>query len=83
MQRPGTAPWIALEAEAMTDTAARIVPPAPPVHVKDLSPVAIVAGMLRNNLSVWPERAFELDFSRSRLFGIETVLVNDPEGCGM
>ena len=57
-----------------------IIPPAPPVHPKDLPSLKLLMTSIRNSLAIWPDYAFDVQFSRNRLFGIETVLVNDPAG---
>lgn len=64
----------------MLDTPASVVPPAPPVHPKDLPPIRLLLGSIRNSLAIWPDYAFDTSFSRNTLFGVESVLVNDPEG---
>lgn len=65
---------------AMNRPAPLVVPPAPPVHPKELPPLRLLLGSIANSLAIWPESAFELPFSRTTVFGIETVLVNDPAG---
>lgn len=57
-----------------------VIPPAPPVHPKELPPLRLLAGSIRNSLAIWPDSAFDEPFSRNTMFGIETVLVNDPDG---
>lgn len=57
-----------------------IVPPAPPVHADDLPPLRLLLTSTRNSLAIWPAYAFDVSFARNRVFGIETVLINDPEG---
>ena len=64
----------------MLDTPASVVPPAPPVHPKDLPSIRLLLGSIRNSLAIWPDYAFDTSFSRNTLFGVESVLVNDPEG---
>lgn len=64
----------------MLDRTALLIPPAPAVHPKDLPAVRVLFGMVRDSLSIWPDYAFEVTFSRSKLFGIESVLINDPAG---
>lgn len=64
----------------MLDKTAPIIPPAPPVHPKDLPSIRLLFGSIRNSLAIWPDYAFDVGFSRNRLFGIESVLVNDPAG---
>ena len=64
----------------MLDKTSLVVPPAPPVHPKDLPPVKLLLGSIRNSLVIFPDYAFDTAFSRNKAFGIESVLVNDPEG---
>lgn len=64
----------------MLDKTSLVIPPAPPVHPKDLPALRLLFGSIRNNLAIWSDRAFEISFSRNRLFGIESVLINDPAG---
>jgi cytochrome P450 len=64
----------------MLDTPPHIVPPAPVVHPKDLPTIRRVLGSIRDSLSIWSDHAFDATFSRSRLFGLESALINDPAG---
>ncbi len=64
----------------MLDASPFVVPPAPAVHPKDLSSLGLLLTMTRNSLAIWPDYAFDAPFSRNRLFGIESVLINDPAG---
>ena len=64
----------------MLDTPSSIVPPAPVVHPKDLPSIRRLLGSIRDSLSIWPDHAFDTTFSRSRLFGLESALINDPAG---
>jgi cytochrome P450 len=64
----------------MLDKTSLVTPPAPPVHPKDLPALRLLFGSIRNSLAIWPDHAFEIAFSRNRLFGIESVLINDPAG---
>ena len=64
----------------MLDKTASIIPPAPTVHPKDLPRIKLLLGSIRDSLSIWPDYAFDVAFSRSSLFGIESVLINDPAG---
>ena len=64
----------------MLDTPASVVPPAPTVHPKDLPPVRLLLGSIRNSLAIWPDYAFDTAFSRNTLFGVESALINDPQG---
>ena len=53
-------------------------PPAPPVPSRDLSTLQLVSGMLRSNLGIWPEHAFDDLVSKRTTLGLTAVLVNDP-----
>ncbi|WP_159007591.1 cytochrome P450 [Bradyrhizobium sp. S69] len=64
----------------MLDTLSPVIPPAPAVHAKDLPPVKLLLGSIRNNLAIWSDNAFDTGFNRNTLFGVESVLVNDPAG---
>ena len=64
----------------MLDTHPSIVPPAPAVHPKDLPSIRRLFGIVSDSLSIWPEHAFDTTFSRSKLFGLESALINDPAG---
>jgi len=64
----------------MLDTLPSIVPPAPIVHRKDLPPIRLLLGSIRNSLAIWPDYAFDMAFNRNTLFGVESVLINDPQG---
>jgi cytochrome P450 len=64
----------------MLDTTAPVIPPAPIVHPKDLPAIKLLWGSIRNSLAIWPDYAFDVPFSRNKLFGIESVLINDPAG---
>jgi cytochrome P450 len=65
---------------AMLDKPPFVVPPAPFVHPKDLSRIRALLGSISNSLAIWSDRAFDVPFSRSTLFGVESVLINDPSG---
>jgi cytochrome P450 len=65
---------------AMLDTTAPVIPPAPAVHPKDLPSIKLLWGSIRNSLAIWPDYAFDVAFRRNKLFGIESVLINDPAG---
>jgi cytochrome P450 len=64
----------------MLDTSAPVIPPAPAVHPKDLPSIKLLWGSIRNSLAIWPDYAFDVAFRRNKLFGIESVLINDPAG---
>ena len=64
----------------MTVESLPFVPPAPSVHSKDLPVWLLLWKFLRSTLSIWPDYAFDRLYVRNRVMGIETILVNDPEG---
>jgi cytochrome P450 len=66
--------------DPMLDTIRSIEPPAPPIHPRDLPPIRLLLGSLRNSLAIWPDYAFDVAFNRNTLFGIESALINDPAG---
>jgi cytochrome P450 len=57
-----------------------VVPPAPKVHDKDLPGWQALYKFNRNTLSSQPRRAFEEPVIRRCIFGLESLLINDPEG---
>jgi len=57
-----------------------VVPPAPKVHDKDLPGWRVLFAFNRNTVSVQPDRAFEELIVRRRIFGIDSILINEPEG---
>jgi cytochrome P450 len=57
-----------------------LVPPAPKVHEKDLPGWRVLFAFNRNTLSIQPKRAFEELAVRRRIFGLESILLNDPDG---
>lgn len=57
-----------------------VIPPAPPVPSHDLSPLRLVWTSIRDSLAIWPDYAFDVPFSRNRVLGVDSVLVNDPAG---
>ena len=64
----------------MTVRTSPFVPPAPPVPAKDLPVWRLLWNVTRSTLSIWPNEAFDTLYGRNRVMGIETLLVNDPEG---
>lgn len=64
----------------MLDTTTPVIPPAPAVHPKDLPAIKLLYGSIRNSLAIWSDYAFDVMFARNKLFGIESVLINDPAG---
>ena len=57
-----------------------VVPPAPKVHDKDLPGWRILFEFNRNTVSVQPNRAFEELIIRRRIYGIDSILINKPDG---
>jgi len=57
-----------------------LIPPAPKVHEKDLPGWRVLFEFNRNTVATQPRRAFEELIIRRRIFGIESILVNDPDG---
>jgi len=55
------------------------VPPAPRVYAKDLALWQLLWNAARSNLAIWPDYAFDVLVARNTVFGIDTVLLNDPE----
>ena len=55
------------------------IPPAPMVHPKDLPIGSLLWNAIRSSLAIWPDYAFDILTARNKVFGLETVLVNDPE----
>jgi len=64
----------------MTNNKHPMEPPAPALHLQDLPPLRLLLGSIRNSLAIWPSYAFDVPFARNTVFGIKTVLVNDPAG---
>ena len=64
----------------MTSHHPPFIPPAPQVHAKDLPLWRLMRNIIQSSLSVWPDYAFDVMFSHKRMLGIDTVLVNDPDG---
>src|SRR5215470_8823745 len=57
-----------------------VVPPAPKVHDKDLPGWWALFKFNRNTLSTQPQRAFEEPVIRRCILGLESLLINDPDG---
>jgi cytochrome P450 len=57
-----------------------VVPPAPKVHDKDLPGWRVLFGFNRNTVSIQPNRAFEELIVRRHIFGIDSILINEPDG---
>ena len=58
----------------------RVVPPAPKVHDKDLAGWRLLLEFSRNTVAAQPNRAFDEMIVRRRIFGIDSLLLSDPEG---
>src|SRR5450631_4262082 len=56
-----------------------VVPPALPVPTQPLTPFKALWMSTRNNLSTWPNVAFEELVWRVGFFGRTVILFNDPE----
>ena len=56
------------------------IPPAPPVHAKDLPLWRLMPKFIQSSLSIWPDYSFDVMYSRRKALGVEALLVNDPEG---
>jgi len=56
-----------------------VTPPTLPLQTRPLNPVELLTGFVRNNLGVNGPDAYEGLFFRYRMFGLESVLVNDPK----
>jgi cytochrome P450 len=57
-----------------------VVAPAPKVHDKDLPGWLALFKFNRNTLSSQPQRAFEEPVIRRCILGLESLLINDPDG---
>ena len=57
-----------------------VIPPAPKVHDRDLPGWRALYKFNRNTLSSQPQRAFEEPVIRRCIFGLESLLINDPDG---
>ena len=57
-----------------------IQPPAPEVHARDLPTWRLLFEMGRSSIGVWSDRVFDQLYPRGRAFGLNTILINDPEG---
>lgn len=55
-----------------------IIPPAPPVHARDLNVWQLVRGMTSNIAGVWAERHFDELTTRGRVLGQDSILLGDP-----
>jgi cytochrome P450 len=64
----------------MNASSTPVVPPAPPVHAKDLPAWKLLLQFTRNSISTIPDYAFDRLVSRRRVLGIDSLMMNDPEG---
>ncbi len=64
----------------MTSSATEWRPPAPPVPATDLPLWRLLWELRTSNISIWPERAYDELLLPRRVFGRDTLLVNDPAG---
>ena len=60
-------------------TAALYIPPTPPRPASPLPVRAFLRAVRTNALTVWPDRAYESDYTERHLLGRKTVLLNAPE----
>jgi cytochrome P450 len=58
----------------------RVVPPAPKVHEKDLPGLRLLFEFSRNTVAAQSNKAFDDLVVRRRILGMESLLLNDPEG---
>lgn len=56
-----------------------IVPPAPHVHPQELPIWRLVLETTKNSLGNWAESSFDALLGRRNVFGIDSLLVNDPQ----
>jgi cytochrome P450 len=66
--------------QAEAARSAPITPPAPEVHAKDLPAWRVLRDFPRDTLSSWPDYAFDVPINRRRILGVDSILINDPEG---
>src|SRR5260370_5023412 len=57
-----------------------VVPPAQKVHDEDLPGWRVLFEFSRNTVSTQPTRAFEELIVRRHIFGIDSILINEPDG---
>jgi cytochrome P450 len=62
-----------------TSLPSAFIPPAPFVYPKPLPLWRLLWNVSRSSLAIWPDEAFETLTARSRVMGVETLVVNDPE----
>ncbi len=63
-----------------TAVAATIFPSAPKVHSADLPAWRLLAAIAGSSLAIWPDFAFDILVNKRTMFGVTSVVVNDPEG---
>jgi cytochrome P450 len=64
----------------VTTAAYAIVPPAAKVHARDLPALRLIVQFARNTVSAMPNYAFDVMINHWRVLGLDTWLVNDPDG---
>jgi hypothetical protein len=64
----------------MNSSSTPVVPPAPLVHAKDLPIWKLLLQFTRDSISTIPDYAFDMLVSRRRVLGIDSLIMNDPEG---
>ena len=57
-----------------------MVPPAPRVHARDLPTWKLLLEFTHNSISTIPDYAFDRLVSRRRVLGIDSLMMNDPDG---
>ena len=61
-------------------SAGLVIPPAPPVHAQ-VPPLPIyLFKFIRNSISALSDAAFEAPTLRKRIFGVDHLLISDPDG---
>ena len=63
----------------LPEVAMSYVPPYPPRPSHDLSTLALIRSARRNLLSIWPAKAFEMQFFGSRLLAQHVFVANSPD----
>jgi cytochrome P450 len=64
----------------MSSLSLPIIPPAPKVHANDLPGWRLLLEFSRNTVSAMPDHAFDDLVTRRRVFGLNSVLLSDPDG---
>jgi cytochrome P450 len=63
----------------LTSHPAAVTPPAPVVYRKPLPLWRLLWNLNRSSLAIWPDEAFEMLIAKSKVMGVETLVVNDPD----